>query len=311
MKLTEEELARHKNPYFRRFINTLNELIGEHWNIQFRVHNPQLGDKENTHGIDKQTALILWGDEYSQIFPHQYYNSAGVIIKPYCPEPWIEKGIIPMTDNAMIYANENQPIIPCSRRPYTIMYSANLNYRRTDLYRALSGQSLGYPFRISSNYPTTGKYPLFHKLEAVLAHKLITLTNKQTDFSHLYPNSYIKFHNGFMQGSLSAEEYNSRLHHSKISWCTAGYMTNETSRLIESACAGCAIICGKLPDSPIYAGHPFQVTHDWRNIRKITDELLNDSDKLDEMGQASRNWYNTHFSPEAQAHRIAKVLNER
>ncbi len=311
MKLSEEEISRHKSPYFRRFISALNELIGEQWDIRFRVHNPQLGDKEITKGIDKRTALILWGDEYSQVFPQEYYTKAGVIIKPYCPEAWIQKGLIPMTDSAMIPADEAQPLIPCSRRPYAIMYSANLNYRRTDLYRGLCEKSFGYPFRISSNYPTTGKYPLAHKIEAVIAHKIITLASKQTDFSHLYPNSYIKFHNGFMQGTLSAEEYNSRLHHSKISWCTAGFMTNETSRLIESACAGCAIICGELPNTPIYAGHPFYTIHDWRNIRRITDRLLNDSDRLDEMGQTARNWYNTHFRPEAQAERIAKVLDER
>lgn len=217
-----------------------------------------------------------------------------------------------MTDTAMIYTElSEEALIPCSKRQYTIMYSANLNYRRTDLFRGLIGKNFFYPFKISSNYPITGKYPLWHKLEAVTAHKIFTKIEKKRDFSYLYPNSYIRFHEGFMAGALSKEEYSQRIKNSKISWCTPGFMTNETSRLIEAAYAGCAIICGKLPDNDIYRGNPFYIINDWRNIRKATDELLKDEARLDEMGALSKQWFDTHFSPEAQASRIASILNER
>lgn len=308
MKLTTEEINTFKAPFLRRFIIRLNELVGDKWNIVFRIHNIQKGDKSDIKGINKQTALILWGDEYSRVFPTEYFDRAGVTIKCYCPDSWTKRGIIPMTDNAMIVGDDSLDPEPCSSRPYTIMYSANLNYRRTDLLRGLLNCSFGYPFRISSNYPITGSYPLWHKIEAVAMHKIITTRVKDLDFSHLYLNSYIRFHRGFMQGVLTPEEYLKRLWNSKISWCTAGFMTNETSRLIESACAGCAVMCGQLPDNPIYNGHPFIVVNDWRKVRQITDSLLNDPARMDELGSKSRDWYKSHFSPEKQAERVAAAI---
>lgn len=310
MKLSAEEISKHKDPFFRTFLFYLNDLIGEKWNIVYKVHRPRSGHRENIENIDKKTALILWGDEESSVFPSLYFKAAGAIIKCYCPEAWCDKGIIPMTDGAMIYnPQDNTKPSLCSSRPYDVFFSANLNYRRTDIFRGLSNHSFGYPFRISSNYPKTGSYPLWHKIEAVLAHKIIVKMDRRRDFSHLYENSYIRFHDGFMQGGLSPEEYNHRMFNSKISWSTAGFMTNETSRLIESAFAGTAVICGNLPSTPIYQGHPFHVINDWRTIRKTTDMILNNQDYLNELGIRGREWFDSHFSPQAQAERIAKVLS--
>ena len=47
MKLTEEEINEFKAPFLRRFIIRLNELVGDKWNIVFRIHNIQKGDKTN------------------------------------------------------------------------------------------------------------------------------------------------------------------------------------------------------------------------------------------------------------------------
>lgn len=310
MKLSAEEINTWSPLFLREFVYHLNEMVGDKWDIRYKIFRPsQESREENVDGIDKNTLLVLWGDEQSQIFPEKYHQHAGAIIKCYCPEKWMKRGIIPITDAAMLY-NSNAPIPkPCSQREYTIMYSANLNYRRTDIYRGLAACNYGYPFRVSSNYPITGEYPFLHKVEAVLVHKIITRFAKKIDFSDLYPNSYIRFHRGFMQGSLTEEEYSHRLLNSKISWCTPGFMTNETSRLLEAAQAGCAIICGKLPNNPIYQGHPFVVTSDWRNIRKLTDELLNDEARMDELGYLAREWFDNRFSPLAQAKRIANTLS--
>ncbi|MCI7005425.1 MAG: hypothetical protein MR890_08440 [Akkermansia muciniphila] len=312
MKLSEEEIRRIPltgSPFFRVFIEQLNELIGNKYTIRVLIHNPQRGDKETAQKISKETALILWGDEYSQTFPKKYASNAGAVIKCYCPETWEKKGIIPITDIAMNWDEENKtPNIPCSKRPYTVMFSANLNYRRTDIYRGLSGRSFLYPFRISSNYPITGSYPFWHKVEAVIMHKCIMKWGGKFDFSELYPNSYIHFNMGFANGALSKEEYFHRLALSKVSWCTAGFMTNETSRLLESCNAGCAIICGTLPNNDIFRNAPFIRMKDWRKVRKITDNLLADEARLDELGVASKQWYDTHFSPYAQARYVARRL---
>lgn len=93
-------------------------------------------------------------------------------------------------------------------------------------------------------------------------HTLIGRMSRKMDFSELYPNSYIRFNNGFMKGTLSKEEYLHRINNSAVSWCTAGFMTNETSRLIESARAGAVVLCGTLPDNELYRGNPFVLVKD-------------------------------------------------
>lgn len=320
MKLTEQEIEEMCVPFgstgsrfFKRFLVELNELIGGRFDIRFRIFRPRLSREVDLSGIDNKTVLILWGDEDSRVFPDLYAEKAGVVLKPYCPDSWLKRGIIPMTDVAMnsVECPEKEvPPLPCSQRPYTVMFSANLNFRRTDIYRGLCGCSGGYPFRVSSNYPVTGSYPLWHKIEAVAMHKLLTSLCKRMDFSDLYPESYIRFNRGFMKGSLSSDEYLDRLNKSKISWCTAGFMTNETSRLLESSRAGCVVICGELPDNELYKGHPFHIIHDWRKVRQVTDMLLADESRMDELGAASRRWYESRFAPEAQARRIARLLKE-
>lgn len=312
MKLTNDELKTligKAGPFLTCFIRTLNDLIGDRYTLRFIIHNPQRGHKVNLSGIDKETALILWGDEYSQVFPEEYFAAAGAVIKCYCPEAWERRGMIPITDVAMNWApDEHGEPMPCSQRPFAVMFSANLNYRRTDIYRGLSGKSFGYPFRISSNYPVTGSYPFWHKVEAVLMHKCILCCSKKFDFSELYPDSYIHFNMGFNHGQLTKQEYFQRLSLSKVSWCTAGFMTNETSRLLESCNAGCAVICGKLPNNDLYRGAPFIQIDDWRKVREVTDELLADERRLDEVGEACRQWYKDHFAPDVQARYVASRL---
>lgn len=191
------------------------------------------------------------------------------------------------------------------------MFSANLNYRRLDLYRGLRGRSYGYPFRISSNYPITGRYPFLHKVEAVVMHRIITGVGRyEEDFSDLYPGSYIHFTRHFFTG-LPSQEYVQRMFQSKIAWCPSGFATNETSRLLEACYSGCAVFCGELPDNEIYRGNPFIRVNDWRKIRRMTEALLSDEKRLDEVGIACRNWYESHFSPRAQAERIAREIQFR
>lgn len=139
--------------FYQRFVNALKEIVSPRWDVVHRTHNPRLGHRVDTNGISSRTALILWGDEMSQQFPQEYFDAAGAIIKPYCPESWEARGVIPVTDVAMCTdaGRDDTDILPVSRRPYTVMFSGNLNYRRTDLYRACSRRSFGYPFRISSN----------------------------------------------------------------------------------------------------------------------------------------------------------------
>ena len=313
MKLTEKELelllSRHPL-HSSYFVRRLNDLIGDRYNVRYVLHRPKLGHVENTEGIDKNTALILYGDEYSQVFPEKYYAAAGVVIKRYCPESWERRGVIPITCEAVNWRpdDEDEIPLPCSQRPYSVMFSSNLNFRRTDIYRCMSGKSYGYPFRISSNYPTTGSYPLWHKVESVLLFKWITLLSKRLDFSDMYPNAYIRFNMGFNKGGLTSDEYLHRLSLSKISWCAAGFMTNETSRLLESCKAGCAVICGKLPNNDHYRNAPFIRIDDWRKVRAVTDELLKDEARMDEVGAACWKWYKEHFSPEAQAMYVARRL---
>lgn len=299
-------------PFFAALLHELNKRIGDNWTIKRIVYRPEQ-DAVDLRGIDKRTVLILWGDERSRYFPKEYVRAAGVTIKCYCPESWEAHGIIPVTDIAMNWDGDGDPrnLIPCSKRPHTVFFSGNLNNRRTDLYRGLCGQSFGYPLQVSACSPVTGKYPLWQRAEAVLMNRVVRMRSNERVFSHLYPNSLIQFNDGFCKGSLSSTEYLSRIRKTKIVWCAPGFMTNETSRLIEASCAGNVVMVGKLPNNDLYRGNPFVLVDDWRKIQKMTDELLKDESRLDELGVAARKWYETHFSPTAQASRIAGIIQKR
>ena len=135
--------------------------------------------------------------------------------------------------------------------------------------------------------------------------------SSKRDFGELWPPSIIRFYQGFFCGDASADDYLGVLRQSKIVWCPPGFVNNETSRLLEASQAGCVIVTGNLPDTAIYHGHPFVQIGDWRRIREVTDSLLRDEQRLDELGFASRAWYLSHFSPEAQADRVAETIWHR
>lgn len=117
MKYTKYEQSniRTKNrPFFAELLIHLNELIGDDWDIVVRVFRPTRSLFQNlsnsSHpvdlsGISKRTALILWGDEYSQVFPEAYYRAAGVVIKCYCPDDWKDR-LVPVTDIALSWTPE-------------------------------------------------------------------------------------------------------------------------------------------------------------------------------------------------------------
>lgn len=300
-----------ERPFWTALLRELNKQIGDTWTIKRIVYRPE-EDTVDLSGIDKRTALILWGDERSRHFPEEYFRAAGAVIKCYCPETWEARGIIPVTDIAMSWTGDgkSRDLIPCSQRPYNVFFSGNLNYRRTDLFRGCSNRSFGWPFRISACYPTTGKYLLMHKVEAVVMYWLVRHLCHVRDFSHLYADSFIQFNSGFSKG-LSPAEYLERTQMSKIVWCAPGFMTNETCRLIEASCAGCVCVVGRLPNNDIYRGNPFVRIDDWRDVRRVTDDLLKNTDGLDRIGCACREWYLSHFSPSAQAERIANLVQMR
>ncbi len=316
MSIQQEELQRALDTigsagssFFSTFLLSLNEYLGDDIDICFRVYNPKLAKVEDTTGITNKTVVVLWGDERSVHFPKQFHTAAKNIIKYHLPPAWMNKGFIPVTD-ALFAAPTDEQLIniqPCSKRPNSVFYSGNLNYRRIDLYRGLSGSSFGYPFRLSACYPVNGSQPLLHKIEASVLLKIITRVSTKMDFSYLFPNSYVRFTDGFGKG-LSKSEYVERLLSSKISICPPGFATNETIRLMESCLCGTAIICGHLPELPMYEGHPFVEIKDWRRIKWVVDELLNDQDRLDEIGYACKEWYDKHFSPVAQARRVAMSI---
>lgn len=50
---------------------------------------------------------------------------------------------------------------------------------------------------------------------------------------------------------------------------------------------------------------------DWRDVRRVTDDLLKSPDELDRIGCTCREWYLSYFSPSAQAERIVNLVQMR
>lgn len=307
------KIGKWSDGFYDAFLTRLRAGIGGRYRVRMVLLDPKHGRADDISDVDKSTVILLYGDEYATDFPSEHVRRAAHVIKQYCPADWERRGIIPVTDRTMNWRPEVdgfQPK-PCSERSRTVLFSGNLNHRRVDLFRGLAGSSFGFPFRCAACYPETGKMPFLPLVQARLMEKILRRFTDKRDFGELFPNSTIRFYDGFFHGQETTDDYLSALLETKIVWCPPGFVTNETSRLLEASQAGCVVVTGKLPDTTLYRGHPFVAINDWRMVRRLTDSLLNDESRLDEMGASSRAWYLSRFSPEAQANRVIETIERR
>lgn len=184
----------------------------------------------------------------------------------------------------------NQTIIPIKERLFNTSFTGCLNRNRIGLASHL--------LDMKREWIAIG----------MLFKKKLTLKIINSLLKHKYNNDFYQFNDGFNNG-LGADDYHFILKNTKIALCPKGWVNAETFRLYEAMKWGCVIISEELPDRSYYKDIPIIQVKDWKEGLKISNELINDKTKLEEMSKKTLQYYKDNLSPQATANLIIHKLN--
>lgn len=185
---------------------------------------------------------------------------------------------------------KNKKIIPIKERLFNTSFTGCLNRNRIELASLVTN------------------IPIKWIGLGLLFYKKFTLKILNNLVKYKYPMDYYQFNDGFNNG-LGEEDYNFILRNTKIALCPKGWVNTETFRLYEAMKWGCVVISEELPDRSYYKDIPIIQVKDWREGLKISNELINDTTKLEEMSKRNLQYYKDNLSPQATANLIIHKLN--
>lgn len=185
---------------------------------------------------------------------------------------------------------KNKKIIPIKERLFNTTFTGCLNRNRIELASLVTN------------------IPIKWIGLGLLFYKKFTLKILNNLVKYKYPKDYYQFNDGFNNG-LDEEDYNFILRNSKIALCPKGWVNTETFRLYEAMKWGCVVISEELPDRSYYKDIPIIKVKDWREGLKISNELINNKTKLEEMSKRNLQYYKDNLSPQATANLIVDKLN--
>jgi hypothetical protein len=123
-----------------------------------------------------------------------------------------------------------------------------------------------------------------------------------------YPKSIFRFNPDFNAG-LKADEYHYYLKHSKVALIPRGWVNTETFRLYEAMRWGCVVICETLSERSYHNNIPVIQVKDWNQGIDEAISILNDEQRLTNIGKQNKMFYEKYLSPQATADLITKKLN--
>ena len=185
---------------------------------------------------------------------------------------------------------KNKKIIPIKERLFNTTFTGCLNRNRIELASLVTN------------------IPIKWIGLGLLFYKKFTLKILNNLVKYKYPRDYYQFNDGFNNG-LDEEDYNFILRNTKIALCPKGWVNSETFRLYEAMKWGCVVISEELPDRSYYKDIPIIQVKDWREGLKISNELINNKTKLEEMSKRNLQYYKDNLSPQATANLIIHKLN--
>jgi hypothetical protein len=185
---------------------------------------------------------------------------------------------------------KNKKIIPIKERLFNTTFTGCLNRNRIELASLVTN------------------IPIKWIGLGLLFYKKFTLKILNNLVKYKYPRDYYQFNDGFNNG-LDEEDYNFILRNTKIALCPKGWVNTETFRLYEAMKWGCVVISEELPDRSYYKDIPIIKVKDWREGLKISNELINNKTKLEEMSKRNLQYYKDNLSPQATANLIVDKLN--
>lgn len=134
--------------------------------------------------------------------------------------------------------------------------------------------------------------------------------NKLVDYyEEINKNGYILGNSGYFK--LPISEYSKILHLSKICICPPGY-SNETTRYVEAAAAGCILVCPqRLPFWYYQNKYEFGIP-DWNLLPELLNRILDlPESEMNLVGDTTRNYYEEFLSPYAVAVYMKHFIDKR
>jgi len=222
------------------------------------------------------------------VVPTQWQSAYQAIFKSYIKEDRPARNIFSFPlgcVNGVIFEAPKLVI----ERPFNVFYSGNLNSNRLSLYAALHPR-------------------LRHRAKQAAQDEIRrTISVLPRVFDQTWPDSHIRFTDGFLRG-LSRAEYGRRLLDSRIVLCPMGFRSPETFRHMEALRAGAVIVSEHLPNTRLYRGSPILTIKDWRVAIETITNLIQDQDRLAELQLRSLQWWDEVCSPKATARYVADIL---
>ena len=124
-------------------------------------------------------------------------------------------------------------------------------------------------------------------------------TLQQNPNLNVYIQGTEQFTGNLLDGGQQLEDeknrYSSKLMDTKICLVPRG-SSLETFRLFEAVRYGCIVICEQLPRRWYYNGLPAVQIDSWSNLEKTVDDLLGDSERLEQLHQDALNYWQTSCS---------------
>ena len=242
----------------------------------------------------KRKILIYVGEEHGYGIPEELSNKFDYIFKNYLRKEDPDNHLYSyplVTPDAVPDTN----VVPFNERKYNVFYSGNLNKYRLKIMCALNAHAKLFDKIFSSMVDIKGGSRLFNMI----------YKGKTYNLDDTFPNSIIRFNNGFNTG-FDKKTYAEITSNSKIILSPKGFYSPECFRLYEALRRGCVVITEPLPKVPFYEGIPAIGIANWADVIRVVNELLNDETKMDDLSAKSIQFYNRHLSLNSIAEYIYK-----
>lgn len=230
----------------------------------------------------KKKKILIFISEESGTTPQHLSPNYFAIFKSYIKaDKTLEKNIF----NFSVGCVKDVPQLPIKSfisRKYFVFFSGSLNDNRMHFYYTF------LPFLKSRKLSFLSTFINQQKI----------LVRLKSNFSKKFPNSYIRFTNGFKKG-MNPQTYGQMIADSKIVLCPKGAISAESFRHNEAMRAGCVIVSEKLPKNYFYENSPIIQIDNWTEGLQKTSELLKNEAELEKIAHATQIWWREKCSPEA------------
>ncbi|MFQ3575399.1 MAG: glycosyltransferase, partial [Cytophagales bacterium] len=278
----EEGVARHcEKVYLGKMVEYLAKTCEFDLEVHFYigVTNLKLPLTPVFHSqTSKKVCVII--DEFLEILP-ELLKKFDVVFQAYLQHVELPQNYyhFPLGYTENLLEKEPKPI---HERTLDVFFSGSLHSGRKRFFNEIS--FLGFlPYRITKKIQKRFRFV----------------------YDRYFPNSYIRFTNGFMSG-LGAKEYTEMLNNSKIVLCPAGVSKIESFRIFEAMKMGCVLVADELPQKLNYEKSPIIQMKSWKGLKSVLHELVRDSEELQKISTKTYQFYLNEYSPESLAEYITR-----